>query len=181
MREVNPDIPPKDIPLNEILNYLKQFVQHPVQKIAEIPDWNWKSLFFVQITFAVVSGFLAGLIKLNGYRMLSGLFLMPFVSTISSLLLTTFFYYYFQFFEKRTENFRKIFALVTLTTIPFYIFQIASEYLAPVTLIGFGFTSLLSIVGLTENFNVHKTRAYQIAGFLFSLVLLTWIINIYSV
>lgn len=178
MREVNPQMTPKT-DVREILTYLKEFVKHPVLKITEIPSWSWGALLVVQITFAVASGVLAGLVKLNMYRALSGIFLMPIVSTLSSMLLTTFFYYYFQFFENKTESYRKLFAFVTLASIPFYIFQIASEYFAPVTLIGFGFTSLLCIVGLTENFQVEKKRAYQIAIFLYLLVLATWILNRY--
>ncbi|WP_409477561.1 YIP1 family protein [Pseudobdellovibrio sp. HCB154] len=179
MREVNPNMNHQKTNVKEILNYLKEFVKNPVLKITEIPSWDWMSLIIVQITFAVVSGVLAGAIKLNLLRALSGIFLMPIVSTVSSMLLTTFFYYYFQFFENRTESYRRLFAFVTLASIPFYIFQIASEYFPPVTLIGFGFTSLLCVVGLTENFQVDRKRAYQIAVFLYLLVLATWLLNKY--
>ena len=68
---------------------------------------------------------------------------------------------------------------LTLASIPFYIFQIASEYFPPVTLVGFGFTSLLCVVGLSENFKVDRKRAYQIAIFLYLLVLATWLLNKY--
>lgn len=179
MREVNPQMQPQKANIKDILRYLKEFIKNPVLKITEIPSWDWTSLIIVQITFAVVSGLLAGAIKLNVLRALSGLFLMPIVSTVSSMLLTTFFYYYFQFFENRTESYRRIFAFVTLASIPFYIFQIASEYFPPVTLVGFGFTSLLCVVGLTENFQVERRRSFQIAVFLFLLVLVTWALNKY--
>ena len=69
----------------------------------------------------------------------------------------------------------KIFTFVILSSIPFYIFQIISEYFAPITLIGFGFSFLLAIVGLSENFKVEKKRAYQLIGILFALVLVTWL------
>ena len=175
MREVNPDN--QNAALKNILDYLIEFVKNPIQKIAQLPDWNWTSIIIVQITIAVASGVLAGLIKFNLYRIASGIFLMPFVSTISSALLSIFFYYYFQFFENRTESFRKLFILVILTSIPFYIFQIISEYFAPITLIGVGFTCLLGIVGLTENFGVAKRRSTQLMGFIFGLTVLTWIFN----
>ena len=102
---------------------------------------------------------------------------MPVVSTIAALLLTLFLYYYFQFFENKTEDYRKLFTLVILSSLPFYVFQILSEYFAPVTLIGFAFTSLLGVVGLCENFGVQKKRAYQIVGLLFILILIAWIMN----
>lgn len=180
MREVNPEQQSNDFDFKKILNYLVEFVQHPVKKISQIPNWGWSSILFVQIAISVTSGVLAGLIKLNFYRVASGVFLMPVVSTISSLLLATFFYYYFQFFEDRIENFRKLFSFVILTSIPFYLFQIVSEYFAPISLIGFGFTSLLAVVGLVENFSVNRKRAYQLIGILFALVLATWVMNYFT-
>lgn len=175
MREVNPQMTPSKF--KEILQYLVEFVKNPIQKIAHLPDWDWSELFITQITFAVTSGILAGLIKFNFYRVAFGIFLMPIVSTLATMMLTTFFYYYFQFFESRTESYRRLFTFVMLASIPFYIFQIASEYFQPVALIGFGFTSLLAVVGLTENFKVDRKRSFQIAGFLYVLVLVTWILQ----
>lgn len=175
MRDVSPD--KKTVDPKNLIRELIEFIKNPIEKITNLPDWNWPSVFTVQILLALVSGILAGLIKMNFYRMLYGLFLMPIVTTISALLLALFIYYYFQFMENRTESFRKIFILVILSSIPFYIFQIASEYFAPITLIGFGFTSLLAIVGLNENFKVEKKRAYFLIGTLFIFVLLAWITN----
>ncbi len=180
MREVNPSQQEPTISIKKIIETLIKFIKNPTRQIAKIPDWNWPSIFFVQLMISVSSGLLAGLIKLNFYRMAAGLFIMPFVSTITSLLMATFFYYYFQFFENRTESFRKIFMLVILASIPFYIFQIISEYFAPISLIGFGFSFLLAIVGLCENFKVEKKRAYQLIGVLFIFVLVTWVINHYT-
>jgi hypothetical protein len=180
MREVNPNMTGPHIDFKKILETLIAFIKNPVEQISKIPDWNWPSLFFVQVAIAIASGLLAGLIKLNIYRMAAGIFIMPFVSTITALLMTTFFYYYFQFFENRTENFRRIFTFVILSSIPFYIFQIISEYFAPITLIGFGFSFLLAIIGLHDNFKVEKKRCYQLMGILFSLVLVTWITSRYS-
>ena len=148
MRDVTPGAKPIDIKL--LLNDLLEFVKSPVEKIKQLPDWNWPSVFTVQILLALASGILAGLIKLNFYRVLYGLFLMPIVTTVSAMLLALFVYYYFQFFEERTESFRKLLTFVILASIPFFIFQVISEYLRFISLIGFAFTSLLAIIGLTE-------------------------------
>ncbi len=168
---------PKKVDLRQLIQFLIEFIKHPVNKISNLPDWNWPSLFVVQIVLAVLSGTLAGVIKLNFYRIASGMILMPIVSTVAALMLALFLYYYFQFFENRTEDYRKIFTLVILSSIPFYLFQILSEYFAPVTLIGFAFTALLAIVGLCDNFKVRRERAYQLIGILFVLVLVAWILN----
>lgn len=175
MRDVSPE--PKTVDPKRLIQFLIQFVKNPVQGISILPDWNWPSVFTVQILLAIASGVLSGILKLNFYRIMYGIVLMPVVTTISALLLALFLYYYFQFFENKSESFRKIFILVILSSIPFYIFQIISEYFMPITLIGFAFTALLAIVGLVENFNVQKKRAYIISGGLFVLVLIAWFTN----
>ena len=175
MRDVTPDQNPID--LKKLFHELVEFAKNPVQGISILPDWGWSSVFTVQVLLALASGVLSGLLKLNFYRILYGIILMPFVTTISALLLALFLYYYFQLFENRTENFREIFILVILSSVPFYIFQIISEYFAPITLIGFSFTALLAVVGLCENFNVAKKRAYILSGTLFVLVLIAWFTN----
>lgn len=177
MRDVTPKDPNSHVPIKTIIQFLIEFVKNPIQNISLLPDWNWTSLFILQIVLAVLSGALAGLIKMAFYAVAFGIIIMPVVSTIAALLLALFLYYYFQFFEKRTEDFRRIFTLVILSSLPFYIFQILSEYFAPVTLIGFAFTALLAVVGLTENFNVQKKRSYQIVGILFALVISAWLLN----
>mgnify|MGYP000735840980 CR=1 FL=1 len=176
MRDVTPN---QKINIKELIDFLISFIKQPVTKITELPDWSWFSLLVVQILLALVSGFLAGLIKLNIYRVLFGIFIMPVVSTIAALLLAMFLYYYFQFFENRVESYRRLFTLVILSSIPFYLFQIISEYFAPVTLIGFAFTSLLGIIGLNENFKLTRKRSAQLVGVLFVLVLATWLMSFF--
>ena len=175
MRDVTPGPPKVDV--RALMQYLIEFAKNPMSRMTQLPNWHWSSLFVVQILLAVVSGAIAGIIKLNFYRVAFGIILMPIISTLAALLLALVLYYYFQFFEKRTESYRKLFTLVILSSIPFYLFQILSEYFPPITLIGFAFTALLAIVGLNENFGVSKNRAYQIIGILFALVLLAWVVN----
>jgi len=177
MKEVNPEHQQKIIDIKAIIQFLINYMKHPVKFITEIPEWNLPSLFFIQISVSIVSGVLAGLLKMNIYRVMNGLILMPIVSTISSLLLASLIYYYFQFAEEKTENFKKIFSLVIIASIPFYLFQIISEYFSPIALIGFAFTSALLVVGLNETFKIEKKRSYQLVGVLFALVLFTWIAN----
>ena len=176
MRDVGPN-EKTHIDFQALLRFLIEFVKHPIQKISNLPDWNWPSLLVVHIVLSIVSGVLAGLLKLNFYRVAFGLLLMPMVSTVSVLLMSLFLYYYFQFFENRIENFRKIFTLVVLSSIPFYLFQIISEYFSAISLIGFAFASLLSIVGLCDNFRVEKKRAYQLVGLVFGIVVIAWVGN----
>ena len=181
MKEVNPEHQDKLIDFKAIIQFLINYIKHPVKYIAEIPNWNLPSLFFIQVSVAIISGVLAGILKMNFYRVAHGLILMPIISTITSLLLTTLLYYYFQFFENRTESFKRLFSLVIIASIPFYLFQVISEYFSPIAIVGFTFTAALLVVGLNEVFKVEKKRCYEIAGTLFFLVVLAWIGNKFSI
>jgi hypothetical protein len=176
MRDVTPQNK-SQVNVKEIVEFLIAFVKDPVQKIKHLPDWNWSSLFLLHIVLAIISGVLAGLLKFNFYRVAAGLFLMPIISTVAALLMAMFLYYFFQFFEGKTVEFRKLFTLVVLSSIPFYLFQVLSEYLSFISIVGFGMTSVLGVVGLCENFDLHRKRAYVVVGSLFVLVLMTWISN----
>lgn len=176
MRDVTPQ-PKSEIEIKELVDYLVDYVKNPVKKISSLPNWGWSTLFVLHIVISVASGVLAGLIKFNFLRVAAGLFLMPVVSTIAALLMSTFLYYYFQFFEDRTENFRRLFTLVVLASIPFYLFQILSEYVSFISVIGFAFTSLLAVVALVENFSLERKRAQVVSASLFLLVFLTWLTN----
>lgn len=176
MRDVSPNRKP-NVDFESLIRYLIEYIKNPVQKISILPEWNWASLFVVHLSLSIFSGFLAGLLKFNFYTIAFGVMLMPIVSTAASLIMSLFFYYYFQFFESKTESYQKIFTLVILSSIPFYLFQILSEYFSFVTLIGFAMSSLLSIIGLCDNFNLEKKRAYRVVGFIFFLGLFAWISN----
>lgn len=174
MRDVSPKPP---INIRAIFEYLFAFAKNPVQKISQLPNWDWPSLFAAQLIMSVLSGLLAAILNFNIYTLGYGIILMPIVSTASVLMLSFFLFYYFQFFENRSEDFRKIFTLIALSSLPFYIFQVFSSFFAPISLIGFGFTSLLGVVGLSDNFRVEKKRTLKIVGSIFFLVLFVWISN----
>jgi phosphate/sulfate permease len=176
MRDVSPN-PSNEVDLKALIRFLIEFVKQPVQKISQLPDWSWGSLLVVQIALSMASGVLAGLLKFDIWRLAGGIILMPIISTVSALLLSLFIYYYFQFFENKTEDFKKIMTLVVLSSIPFYLFQIISAYFAPISIVGFSFTSLLGVVGLCDNFRVERKKAYKIVGSIFILVVLAWAAN----
>ena len=71
MREVNPEHKNPSIDFKNILTTLIEFIKNPVEKISHIPDWNWPSLFFVQIMIAISSGLLFPIGNPAGQIMLS--------------------------------------------------------------------------------------------------------------
>jgi hypothetical protein len=173
MRDVTGTTPKRESTPRYIFNFLK----HPVVGIARLPDWSWARLFWTQFCCAAIAGLLAGVTKVNIFGVIGGLILTPMISTMMVCLLTALLYYYFQVFEKRTAPPLKLFTLGVFSSLPFFIFQILSGLVPPVTLIGFAFSSVLLSVGLTENFMIEKRRAMRLAAVLFGIVVLLWVGN----
>lgn len=161
----------------EVLNYIVHYLRHPIQNIARLPNWNWAILILTLAFMSVISGVLTGLVPPNIYRIMSGLIVSPIVGLATTSVGALFIYYYFQVFEKRTVSLRQIFTLLVFANIPFFIFQIGSELIPPITLVGFAFTAMLMAVGLTENFQMQKRRALRLMGVLFAVVFLIWLAN----
>ncbi|AFY01244.1 Yip1 family protein [Bdellovibrio bacteriovorus] len=161
----------------EVVRYIINYLRHPVEKIKTLPDWNWPLLIMTLVALAIISGVLTGLVPPNFFRIMGGIIVSPIVAAVTTFIGSLFIYYYFQVFEKRTCSLRKIFTLVLFANIPFFIFQVGSELLPPITLVGFAFTALLMAVGLTENFQMEKRRALRLVTILFAIVFIIWLWN----
>lgn len=174
-RDVTPHQPTETI--KEVFRLILDYLRHPVEKIKVLPNWNWTVLLVTLIFICVTTGVLTGLVPPNLYHMIAGLVIAPVVGLLTTFIGALFIYYYFQVFEKRTCALRRIFTLVLFANIPFFIFQIGSELLPPITLVGFAFTALLMAVGLTENFQMEKRRSLRLVSILFALVFMIWLWN----
>lgn len=161
----------------EVFRYIVNYLRHPVEKIKNLPDWNWTVLLITLIVMSMISGVLTGLVPPNFFRIMGGIIISPLVGVVTTSLGALFIYYYFQVYEKRTCSLRKIFTLILFANIPFFIFQVGSEVIPPITLVGFAFTAMLMAVGLTENFQMEKRRALRLVTVLFAIVFILWLWN----
>lgn len=175
-RDVTPKSPYTET-AKEVFHYILKYLRHPIEKIKVLPDWNWTVLFITVVILSMASGVLSGLVPPNFFRLMGGIIISPIVGIVTTSIGSLFIYYYFQVFEKRTCSLRKIFTLILLANIPFFIFQIASELIPPITLVGFAFTALLLAVGLTENFQMEKRRALRLVSILLAIVFILWLWN----
>lgn len=163
--------------IKETVLYLVHFLKNPLREITFIPDWSLRRVLFTQILLALTSGVLAGLIPPNVYRIAAGIFVAPVVSLVMALLMTLFLYYFFQILENRSVSIKKLLTLIVLANTPFFVFEVGSELLPPLTLVGFGMTAILMVVGLTENFQLDKKKALKVIGVILFVVFLIWIWN----
>ncbi|WII71954.1 YIP1 family protein [Bdellovibrio sp. 22V] len=164
-------------PAKEVFRYIINYLRHPIEKIKTLPDWSWSTLIITLIVISMTSGVLTGLVPPNFFRIVGGIVISPIVGVVTTFIGALFIYYYFQVFEKRTCSMRKIFTLILFANIPFFAFQVGSEMIPPITLVGFAFTALLMAVGLTENFQMQKRRALRLVTILFAIVFIIWLWN----
>lgn len=174
-RDVTPQAPAQNV--KEVVRYIIDYLRHPIEKIKNLPDWNWTVLIITLVVLSVGSGVLTGLVPPNFFRVLGGIVISPLVGLVTTMIGALFIYYYFQVFEKRTCSLRRIFTLILFANIPFFVFQVGSEVIPPITLVGFAFTALLMAVGLTENFQMEKRRALRLVTILFAIVFIIWLWN----
>ncbi|MFS4460305.1 Yip1 family protein [Bdellovibrio sp. HCB2-146] len=161
----------------EVAKYIVNYLRHPLERIRQLPDWKWTVLIVVQVLVSMASGVLTGLVPPNFYGVMSGIIISPMVGVVTGFIGALFIYYYFQVFEHRTCSLRKIFTLILFANIPFFIFQVGSELIPPISLVGFAFTALLMAVGLTENFQMEKRRSLRLVTVLFAIVFILWLWN----
>jgi hypothetical protein len=160
--------------IRSILITVFQFLKHPLREIKILPDWDWKTLLFVQVIVSLVSGILSGLISLNFFALLAGLFVVPITSVVTAIVSSLFFYYTFLLIDKRQLPAQKLVTLMVLSNIPFFIFQTINPIFPFVTVIGFLFTALILVQGLTSNFNLNHKHVLRIVGTLFVIYLILW-------
>lgn len=176
-RDVTPqNQQPSDI-VRIVFNYIFNYLRNPVERIKTLPDWSWSTLLITLIVVSIISGVLTGLVPPNFFRLMGGIIISPIVGVTTTGLGALFIYYYFQVYEKRTCSFRKLFTLLLFANIPFFIFQVGSELIPPITLVGFAFTALLLAVGLTENFQMEKRRSIRLVTILLAIVFILWLWN----
>lgn len=163
-----------DINLDEVFSSLIRFFKNPVQFMKNIPEWDWKTLIFIQLIASLISGVISSLINLNVWRILQGILVIPPVSLITAGISSLFLYYSFLFLTQKNLPIKDIFTLVILSNIPFFIFHTLSPFFSPITIIGFLFSALLLIIGLVERFQMPRPLVMKIVGSIWFIYLIIW-------
>ncbi len=157
----------------EILDFLK----NPIHGIRQIPAWTWREVLLCQAVISAATGVLTGLVSRSFVQMFLALFLSPIITAAIAGISTLFLYYAFQVISGRTLSFRQLYTLLFFSNIPFFIFQIVSDLIPPITLIGLAFTGLLLIVGLVENFQLPKKHVLYLVAAIYLAFFIIWTSN----
>lgn len=159
------------------LRFILSYLRHPVAAIQNIPVFDWPTIVFVHVILTICGGLIGGLLSGSLLGLLSGVFVFPLTSVLSLAVIAALFYYGFQFFLKRTLSFRKTFWLIALAHIPITISMIFASWLPLASFIGASASTLLLIIGMTENFALPRKTVIKFVGALYVVYLALWIAN----
>ena len=157
--------------LQSLINYLK----NPLREIKHVPDWSWPELVIMQVLVTATTAAITGLVGRSFLGILSGLFITPILTALTIGISSLFFYYLFQVLAGQTLPFRRLVTVVFFANLPFFIFQILSSLIPPISLIGFAFSSIILIQGLIENFGLPRKLVIRVISVIYLAVFLVWI------
>lgn len=181
-RDVTPDENSQNsFNLKSIFNYILIYLKNPLEGVRQLPNWSWSTLLVTTLIISMATGMLSGVLAGQFLRIVAGATITPIIGITLSLLGSLVIFYYFQVFEMRTVSLQKLYTLMLFANLPFFIFQIASELIAPISLVGFAFTALLLVVGLTENFSLEKRKSIRLVAIFYAVFAILWIINLMDV
>lgn len=163
--------------LKKSLRIFAHYLRNPIHGIQNLPDWGWPELFLHIVVVTAITGSLAGLVATSFASTVYGLVMIPIISVILIMIGAAFFYYFFQVFAGRSLSIRKMVTVIFFANVPFFVFQIASEYFPPISLIGLAFTGFILIAGLTTQFELPRRLVTRAVVSVYVLFLVVWIVG----
>lgn len=163
--------------LRELPKAVARFLPKPLDFMRQDFQLTWPALFVLIASCAAVSGAISGLISLRFYDVLTGVFLFPITSIVSSLVFGFFIYYFFSLFRSTFLDFRRLMSVVAIAFLPFFLFHAVSAYLPPIDLLGFAFTVVLLIVGLVEQFGLDRPTCSRLVAGIGLVFFATWALS----
>lgn len=167
--------PPRPDYVQQGLQFLKRYLKNPVATMNALPDWEWPMLLGFYASVAGICGLIGGILGHHMRLIISGAIIFPISATVGAFVATGFIYYTFTFFFHREIEIKRLFTIVILSLMPFLAIQVFSAWLLPLNLIGFLVSSILLVVGLSENTQVDRRRIFKMVGALYLIYVAFWI------
>ncbi len=163
--------------LKEILTYLIHYFKNPIAHIKTLPNWTWTQLIILILIFSSGSGALYGVISQSIINTILGFIILPITSLITIFVTSVFFYYFILIFKNTTAPFLLLFTLISLTSLPYFVFHTISSIVPIIDIIAFAFSGILLVVGLNEQFNFTKKVALEIVIVIYLILIGIWVFN----
>lgn len=157
--------------------YLFDFLMNPIEGIKNAKDIPWKELIVVQVCYVALTGILLGFIANDFFTFIWAIFLYPIISLIVNFISGVLVHYGILFTAKRKLNFRHIYTIVFLSSVPAYLIRVISPILISIDLIGLGLASILLSIGLIYKFNINRKISIRLSLSLYSVIVIGFLIS----
>jgi hypothetical protein len=167
---------PSNRALRDLPSLLIEFAANPVEVMRSQITLTWPSAIVLQIIASIISGAVVGMLNRNLGDVAVGIFIFPLTNLAIALLITYFLSYFFSVVRATFLEFRNLYSVVVLSTLPYFVLHTLSGFLPPVDLLGFALMGLLLIVGLVEQFSLDRKTVTQLIGGICILFSLLWMV-----
>ncbi len=157
-----------------IINFFKVYFTNPIQGMKQCPDWQWPTLFSIQLFVSIFLGIISDIVTPKALTLVPKVIIFPFSTFLTCFFGACFFYFLFLFLYNRQLSFHRIYTLLFLALIPFLILRILSSLIAPINLIGFAITLIFLTVGFVESFLLPKKSIIKLFSALFAAYFVVW-------
>ncbi len=163
-----------DTLVRDLPSLLKRFIRDPLNAVKNPIRLSWTAALLLQGGGAALSGIFAALIAQSMLDLIISIAVFPVVAVMVCAVLTLFFYYLFAGFTSTFLDIRRLYSLVVMATLPFFIIHAFSGFLAPLDLIGFALSGILLTVGLVEQFKLDRRFVFKLLAWIFAVFFVLW-------
>jgi hypothetical protein len=160
--------------VRELPEFLAHFIRDPIHTMREPVKLTWPAVFFLQTGAAALSGAIVGIVEKSLLDVAAGVLIFPIASVATSLVLASFLYFFFSFYHSTYLDFKRLHTVVSLASIPYFLFHSISGLLSPIDLIGFACAGLLMVVGLVEQFQIERRHVLRVIIGLGVIFFIAW-------
>lgn len=169
MRISDADTLVRDLPA-----HLVRFARDPLNAIKTPIRLSWPAALLLQTGGAAISGAFASLIARSIIDFIISIAVFPVIAVTVCAVLTLFLYYLFAGFTSTFLDIRRLYSLVVMATLPFFVIHAFSGFLAPLDLIGFALSAILLTVGLVEQFALDRRFVFKLLASIFGVFFVLW-------
>jgi hypothetical protein len=151
-----------------------ELLLHPINALRTPRLLSWPSVFSLQAGAAMASAALVAAAEKNFFDFVIGIFIFPLITMMVCATLTLFLYYFFKTIASTLLDIRRLYSIVVLSVIPYFVLHAFSGFLAPLDLIGFALVIVLLSVGLVEQFGLSRRSVFTVTLALGAAFFVTW-------
>jgi hypothetical protein len=171
--------PVHQLGIRDLPGLLMRLVRRPIEFMREPISLSWRATITLQTSAAIVSSAYIALLEKNTLNFLIGIFVLPVLIIMIGAIFTLVIYYYFALFTSTYLDIRRLHALITIATLPYFLLHSFSGFLPPLDVVGFSLSAILCVVGLVEQFSLRRRMVLSLLSTTTVLFVLIWSIAQY--